>query len=246
VGSQQAAPPPTGAATGAPRRALVTGASSGIGAAIAARLLREGWTVLGLSRSRPASPDPTFEDPAFTHCPADLGDPASLAAALAPLAPVDALVHAAGVLRVGRLDEDTTADARAMWRLHVEAAAELVRWAAPGLPEGGRVVLLGSRVASGAAGRGQYAASKAAVVGLARSWAAELAPRAITVNVVAPGATDTPMLRDPARSASAPRLPPLGRFVRPGEVAGMVAFLLGPDGGSTTGQQLVMCGGGSL
>ncbi len=223
------------------KRALVTGASSGIGAAIVARLLREGWSVIGISRSRPE-----FGGPGFEHRAADLGDPASLAAGLADLAPVDALVHAAGVLRVGRLEEDTDADARTMWRLHVEAATQLVRWAAPDLPEAGRIVLIGSRVANGAAGRGQYAATKAALVGLARSWAAELAPRAITVNVVAPGATDTPMLRDPARSASAPKLPPLGRFVRPEEVAGLVGFLLSDDGGSMTGQSLVMCGGSSL
>ena len=223
------------------KRALVTGASSGIGAAVTARLLRDGWSVVGISRTRPEASRLGFE-----HRAADMADPASLAAALSAVEPVTAVVHAAGVLRVGRVEEDTTADARAMWRLHVEAAAELVRWAVPGLPDGGRIVLLGSRVANGAAGRGQYAATKAAVVGLARSWAAELAPRAITVNVVAPGATDTPMLRDPARGASAPRLPPLGRFVRPEEVAGMVAFLLGPDGGSTTGQALVMCGGSSL
>ena len=223
------------------KRALVTGASSGIGAAVVDRLLRDGWSVVGISRS-----DPGLDTPDFRHCPADLADPASLGTALAALAPVDALVHAAGVLRVGRLEADTVADARAMWRLHVEAATQLVQWAVPNLPQGGRIVLLGSRVASGAPGRGQYAASKAALVGLARSWAAELAPRAITVNVVAPGATDTPMLRDPARSGVAPTVPPLGRFVRPGEVAGMVAFLLSEDGGSTTGQSLVMCGGSSL
>ena len=223
------------------KRALVTGASSGIGAAIAARLLRDGWTVIGLSRSRPA-----FDHPGFTHCAADLADPASLADALSGVTPVDALVHAAGVLRVGRVEEDTATDARSMWRLHVEAATELVQWAVRDLPPSGRIVLLGSRVAGGAPGRGQYAASKAALVGLARSWAAELAPRAITVNVVAPGATDTPMLRDPARTGVAPKLPPLGRFVRPDEVAGLVAFLLSDDGGSITGQSLVMCGGSSL
>lgn len=221
-------------------RALVTGASSGIGAAIAQRLLRDGWTVLGMSRSRP-----DFEHDRFTFVPADLaaGD---AAVALDGVGAVDALVHAAGVLRVGPLEQDTAADARVMWRLHVEATSELVRWAVPAMATGSRVVMVGSRLANGAAGRSQYAATKAAMVGLARSWAAELAPRGITVNVVAPGATDTPMLRDPVRSASAPKLPPLGRFVQPEEVAGLVAFLLSADGASMTGQQLVMCGGASL
>ncbi|MBX4341460.1 SDR family oxidoreductase, partial [Mycobacterium tuberculosis] len=75
---------------------------------------------------------------------------------------------------------------------------------------GGRIVLLGSRTSRGAAGRSQYAATKAALVALARSWAAELAPAGVTVNVVAPGATDTPMLHQPGRESSPPRLPPLG------------------------------------
>src|SRR5213078_3778068 len=82
---------------------------------------------------------------------------------------------------------------------------------APKLPAGGRIVLIGSRTASGAAGHSQYAASKAALVALARSWAIELAPRGITVNVVAPAATDTAMLHDPARGQVEPRLPPIGR-----------------------------------
>ena len=107
-------------------------------------------------------------------------------------------------------------------------------------------MLIGSRTASGAAGRSQYAATKAALVAMARSWALELAPRGITVNVVAPAATDTPMLRDPARSGLPPRRPPIGRFIKPEEVAAMTAFLLGPEAGAITGQQIVICGGSSL
>ena len=114
------------------------------------------------------------------------------------------------------------------------------------LNDGGRIVLVGSRVANGAPTRSQYAATKAALVGMARSWAAELAPRGITANVLAPGATDTPFLRDPARAQTPPRIPPIGRLVRPEEVAAMAAFLVGPFGGAITGQQIVMCGGASL
>jgi NAD(P)-dependent dehydrogenase (short-subunit alcohol dehydrogenase family) len=129
----------------------------------------------------------------------------------------------------------------------VEAAFLLADALVPRMPDGsGRVVLVGSRTASGAAGRSQYAASKAALVAMARSWALELAPRGITVNVVAPAATDTPMLRDPARSGLAPRVPPIGRFVAPEEVAAMTTFLLGPEAGAVTGQQIVICGGSSL
>jgi NAD(P)-dependent dehydrogenase (short-subunit alcohol dehydrogenase family) len=113
-------------------------------------------------------------------------------------------------------------------------------------PRAGRLVFIGSRTASGAAGRGQYAASKAALVAMARSWAAELAPRGITVNVVSPAATETPMLNDPARGEVAPKMPPIGRFIRPEEVAAAVAFLLSSEAGVITGQQLVICGGSSL
>lgn len=223
------------------RIALVTGASSGIGAAIADRLLGSGWRVVGLSRTRGE-----IDHPAFEFLEADLMDEASLATALDRFAPPDAVVHAAGILRVGTVGELGREDGRTMWRLHLDAAAQILDRLAPGMPDGGRIVLVGSRTAAGSAGRGLYAASKSAVVGLARSLALELAPRGITVNVVAPGATDTPMLRDPARGAVTPRTPPIGRFVRPEEVAGLVAFLLSEDAGSITGQQLLVCGGASL
>jgi len=220
--------------------ALVTGASSGIGAAIVERLLRDGWRVTGVSRR----PGP-FEHPAFDHRSVDLSDVNTIAAAVAGIAPT-ALVHAAGILKIGQLGALSHDDGAAMWRLHVDVAERLANALAPGLPQGGRIVFIGSRTASGASGRGQYAATKAALVALARSWAMELAPRGITVNVVAPAATETPMLKDPTRANVAPRLPPIGRFIRADEVAAAVAFLLSTDAGAITGQQLVICGGSSL
>ncbi|MBI0385415.1 SDR family oxidoreductase, partial [Streptomyces albiflaviniger] len=137
-------------------------------------------------------------------------------------------------------------DGSLMWRIHVQAAGVLVDTLVDRVADGGRVVLVGSRTMTGVPGKSQYAATKAALPALARSWAAELAPRAVTVNVVAPGPTDTPMLRDPGRSRTPPVMPPLGRLVRPEEVAGLTSFLLGPEGGAVTGQTLVMCAGASL
>lgn len=98
----------------------------------------------------------------------------------------------------------------------------------------------------GVPGKSQYAATKAALAALARSWAAELADRRITVNVVAPGPTATPMLEDPNRAATPPRVPPLGRLIEPAEVAALTRFLLEETGAMVTGQTIVMCGGSSL
>lgn len=221
--------------------AVVTGASSGIGRAIAERLLADGWRVTGLDRA-PAS----ITHPDFRAETVDLTDADATRACLAGLGDTSALVHAAGFMRTASLGAIDVADGAAMWRLHVAAATLLADALAPDMPAGGRIVLIGSRVAAGAASRSQYAASKAALTGLARSWAIELAPRQITVNVIAPAATDTPFLHDPARRGVPPKTPPIGRFIQPSEVAALAAFLLSPDAGAITGQEIVVCGGASL
>ncbi|MEW1952842.1 SDR family oxidoreductase [Terrabacter sp. NPDC080008] len=222
----------------------MTGASSGIGLAVAEDLLGAGWQVLGLSRSRGGLPE------AATWVACDLADVASTTEALASVGrtatEVDAIVHAAGLQYAGRLGELDPAHGERMWAVHVRAAELLVGGLVETLVDGGRVVLVGSRTMSGVPGKSQYAATKAAFASMARAWAAELAPRRITVNVVAPGPTRTAMLEDPNRASVPPVVPPLGRLVEPSEVAALTRFLLEPTGAMVTGQTLVMCGGASL
>ena len=222
------------------RHAVVTGCSSGIGRAIAERLLADGWTVTGLSRGE------TSLGPGFRWLHADLSDPSSLAETAAGIDPAAALVHAAGYQRTALLGELDPEALAGMFAVHVGAASALANEVVPRMPDGGRVLLIGSRTSTGAAGKSQYAATKAALMGMGRTWAQELAPRGITVNVLSPGPTDTPMLADPGRAATPPKLPALGRLVDPEDVAALAGFLLGPHGKSITGQNYVICGGASL
>lgn len=221
------------------KRAVVTGSSSGIGLAIAQRLLADGWAVTGLDRGLAV-----IEHAQFDARMVDLAEDAAMKWPEAP----HALVHAAGIMHtapLGRLDSDAGA---AMWRLHVDAATRLANALLPAMAAAGRgrLVLLGSRVSAGLPGRSQYAACKAALVALARSWAAEVVAQGVTVNVVSPAATDTPLLRGATRADSAPRLPPIGRLIQPAEVAALVAFLLSDDAAAITGQDIAVCGGASL
>ncbi|WP_291296717.1 SDR family NAD(P)-dependent oxidoreductase [Elioraea sp.] len=224
-----------------PRHAVVTGTSSGIGQAIAERLLGDGWRVTGLDRAVA-----TIDHAGFTAIAADLADTVATEALAASLPPAEAFVHAAGIMRGGAIGEVDAETAALLWRIHVAAAQAIGSALIPRMEDGGRIVLIGSRAANGAPRRADYAATKAALVGLARSWAMELLPRGITVNVIAPAATDTAMIRDPSRAGIAIRLPPGGRLIAPEEVAGLAAFLLSGDARSITGQTVTICAGASL
>jgi 3-oxoacyl-[acyl-carrier protein] reductase len=159
-----------------------------------------------------------------------------------------AFVHAAGLMHTASLGSLDAAAGERMWQVHVHAATLLADALLPRMraAKAGRVVLIGSRVSGGMAGRSQYAASKAALVSLCRSWAAEVIADGITVNVISPAATDTPMLKSGVRSSSAPKLPPIGRLIDPAEVAELVAYLCSPHASAITGQDIAICGGSSL
>ena len=223
--------------------AVVTGSSSGIGQCIAEHLIHMGWQVIGLDMAAP-----TLHSPHLQTLQVDLSDEAATLAVAHGLGNVQAFVHAAGVLRVGRLGDLDSQNGELMWRIHTQAAINLSNVLVPRMVQEkhGRVVFIGSRVAQGMPGRSQYAATKAALIALARSWASEVASAGVTVNVVSPAATQTTMLSDPARAASTPRLPPLGRLIQPQEIAELVTFLLSPSAAAITGQDIAICGGASL
>ncbi|HBO38836.1 MAG TPA: oxidoreductase [Pasteurellaceae bacterium] len=223
------------------KQAVITGVSSGIGKAIAQILLANGWSVIGLSRTAP-----NITDSGLLFHSIDLTDSEALKQYLTRIASVDAIIHAAGAMiagDIGGLDEHKSLP---LWQLNVHAAEVLVNTLVHKMTRGGRIILIGSRTSRGVISRSQYTATKAALVAMARSWAAELIPRGITVNIIAPRATDTPMLKDPARKNTKPKCPPIGRYILPEEVANYANYLLSPWADAITGQELVICGGASL
>lgn len=223
--------------------ALVTGTSSGLGNVIAQDLLAEGWLVHGLDIS-PA----TISHERFVSHAVDLRDAAAAQEVAASCASIGVFVHAAGLLRVARLGALSPEDLEVMWKVHVAAASAIGNVLVPRMVEQkfGRVVLLGSRVSVGIAGRSHYAATKSALNALSRSWAAEVVRDGVTVNVVSPAATNTGMVRQTDRSASPPVLPPIGRLIEPQEISSLVRYLTGPNAAAITGQNIQICGGSSL
>jgi 2-hydroxycyclohexanecarboxyl-CoA dehydrogenase len=217
--------------------ALVTGAASGIGAALVARLADHGWKVAGIDLNQSAT-DLSLQ--------ADVTDLAAMRAAAdrvkTELGPVSALVTAAGVYEMVPVADIDDERWRRMLALHLGGVANAC-WAA--LPDmlaagSGTVVTISSELGvAGGDGDAHYAAAKGGVIGLTRSLGWELAPHGIRVNSVAPGPTDTPLLdadspwREPAYLAALP----LGRLVKPAEVAETVLFLI-EEGSYFAGQTL--------
>ena len=215
-----AAPAPPSA-----RVALVTGAASGIGAAVAARLAERGWRVAGLDLRASR---------AELSLAADVTDRQAVRGAVEraqrDLGRIELLVTCAGTYEMRPVAEITPERWQAMLRLHLGGAANACWAVLPAMLDAGAgtIVTISSELAiAGGDGDAHYAAAKGAIIGFTRSLGIELAARGIRVNSVAPGPTDTPLLApdSPWRRPEYLATLPLGRLVRPDEVAETVVFV---------------------
>jgi len=237
------------------RRAIVTGAASGIGNAVARRLVREGVRVLAVDLDAPKL------EVAARGCDtlaADVGDPAGRARVAAAAKGVDYLVNAAGIIRIKPIFEVTVEDWRQVLTVNAESIFFLCQAIGPQMRPGGAIVNLSSSSAKLATTTevAAYAASKTAILSITRSFAYALASRPVRVNAICPGIIDTPMqdlvLEGVARirgvtpselSEVRTRTVPLGRAASADECAGAIWFLLSDDSAYMTGQAIKFTGG---
>ncbi len=228
--------------------AVVTGGSAGIGRAVVQRLLERGEEVISLDLQ------PT--DLKARHVKVDLADVAATRQAADEIArahQVTTVVHNAGVIRPALLPEVKLDDFQALVNLHLSAAIVLTQAVLPAMKQAGygRVVLVSSRAVLGLPTRTSYATSKAGMLGMARTWALELAPIGVTVNVVAPGPIRTANFHSivPEGSPQVERIAqsiPVKRLGEVEDVARAVMFFADRDAGFVTGQVLYVCGGTSV
>ena len=237
------------------KRALVTGASRGIGAAIAKRLAVEGADV-AITYQHSAGPAKAVVGEIeklgrrALAIQADSADPSAVKAAVDQAAKtfggLDILVNNAGIFRGGPIEAMTLDDIDATLAVNVRAAVVASQAAAKHMGDGGRIVSIGSNLATRVpdAGMSLYSMSKAALIAWTQGLARDLGPRGITANVVHPGSTDTDMNPAQGEQAAAQRARmAIPRYGKAADVAALVAFVAGPEAGSINGAGLTIDGG---
>jgi 3-oxoacyl-[acyl-carrier protein] reductase len=235
--------------------ALVTGGSRGIGAAIARRLASQGAAVAltyvnSADKAEAVGKQIDADGGRALVLRADNADAEAVTAAVdrtvTLLGRLDILINNAGIFTAGTLDEVTVEQADRLWAVNVRAAFVAAKAAAPRLSEGGRIIFIGSALAERvpAPGMALYTMTKAALTGLTKGLARDLAPRGINVSTVHGGLIDTDM--NPADGPAAEffaKIPALGRYGGAEDIAAAVAYLAGDGGRYVTGTALTVDGG---
>jgi NAD(P)-dependent dehydrogenase (short-subunit alcohol dehydrogenase family) len=231
--------------------ALVTGGSKGIGADLAVKLADRGYRVISLARGIP-----DWSHDRVSHHAVDLLDPEAVKQSATELAAAHEITHIvnnAGLIWPNLVEEAQPEDIAGLAQLHLGAPLTFLQAALPGMKARGfgRVLFNGSRAALGVPTRTAYSATKAGLVGMARTWALELAPHGITVNVVAPGPVQTDNFWDiipkgSDREAQLAKRIPVGRLGRVEDVSNAFLFFCDPASSFVTGQVLYVCGGTSV
>lgn len=231
--------------------ALVVGGAKGIGLAISQRLVAEGATVF-LTGRREAEVESAASSigPGAIGLVADASVPQDMVRVVKEVQQahgrIDALVLNAGMSEPARLTEETLDHVERHFAVNVQSAVFGLQAALAAMGNGASVVLMGSIADQGGfASYGTYAATKAALRSYARTWTAELTPKGIRVNVVAPGPTDTEMMAAVPEEARAALIAPIpmGRMGLPSEVASAALFLLSDEASYITGAELCVDGG---
>ncbi len=237
------------------KAALVTGGGRGIGAAVALRLARDGADVaLTFQHNQHRADDVVEQIKAMGQralaVQADSADPRALVEAVERTASefgrLDVLVNNAGAFLLGPLEQLTLQDFEQTMAVNVRAPFVAAQAAVEHMSGGGRIITIGSNMAERAVFPrfSLYSTSKTALIGLTKALGRELGPRAITVNLVNPGPTDTELNPvDGPNAEGIAALTALGHFAAPADVAGAVAFLASPDGRYVTGATVNVDGG---